>query len=67
MIRIENKRYLGSKEMTDWLGVDRKTIFRWLDRGLPGYKWGWQWLFPYEEAKKWIKAYWGYCPPLKGM
>jgi predicted DNA-binding transcriptional regulator AlpA len=65
MLRIEHKIYLSIPDVMNWLGVGRNTVYRWIDRGLPCRRLGWQLWFPYKEARQWIKAYKGHCPPLR--
>ena len=55
-MEIENRWY-SLKEVCEYLGVSRDTIFKWIDsREMPAHKMGRLWKFKLEEVDEWIKA-----------
>jgi len=45
------------KEIADYLGVRRETIYVWLERkGLPGHRIGKFWRFKQAEVDAWVKS-----------
>ena len=55
-MEIENRWY-SLKEVCEYLGVSRDTIFKWIDsKEMPAHKMGRLWKFKLEEVDEWIKA-----------
>ncbi len=49
-------RLLSAKEVSEYLGVGRTTIYKWIERhDLPAHKVGRLWKFRKEEVDKWLK------------
>ncbi len=55
--QIENNRYYSLKDICEYLGVKRDTIFKWIKtRNLPATKIGRQWKFKLAEVDEWVKS-----------
>lgn len=51
------EKWLGTKEVQEYLGVSRETISEWIkERGMPAYKVGRFWRFKISEIDEWIKT-----------
>ncbi len=50
-------RWYSLKEICEYLGVSRDTIFKWIEhKNMPAHKMGRQWKFKVDEVDEWIKA-----------
>ena len=50
-------RWYSLKEICEYLGVSRDTIFKWIDsKNMPAHKMGRQWKFKIDEVDNWIKS-----------
>lgn len=50
-------RWLSVEEITDYLGVKRDTIYKWLSRKkMPAHKLGKLWKFRIKEVNRWIES-----------
>ncbi len=50
-------RWCSLKEICEYLGVSRDTIFKWIEtKNMPASKMGRLWKFKIEEVDAWIKA-----------
>ncbi|MGD9212699.1 MAG: helix-turn-helix domain-containing protein [Desulfobacteraceae bacterium] len=55
--KINTDRWLSVDEIAGHLGVNRETIYRWIDqKGLPGHKIGRLWKFNKQEVDDWVKS-----------
>ncbi|MDD4431377.1 MAG: helix-turn-helix domain-containing protein [Bacteroidales bacterium] len=51
------KKWLSVDETSEYLGVKRDTIYRWIEkRGLPAYRIGRLWKFSAEDLDAWVKS-----------
>lgn len=51
------KKWLSVDETSEYLGVKRDTIYRWIEkRGLPAYRIGRLWKFSAEDLDTWVKS-----------
>jgi excisionase family DNA binding protein len=51
------EKWSSLKDVTDYLGVSREAIFKWIDnRGLPAHKVGRLWKFKISEIDAWIRS-----------
>ena len=49
-------RWYSLKEICEYLGVSRDTIFKWIEtKNMPAPKVGRQWKFKIDEVDAWIK------------
>ena len=54
--RLED-RWLSVEEISDYLGVKRDTVYKWIDRkGMPAHKVGSLWKFRREEIDAWVRS-----------
>lgn len=52
-----NERWLSVEEISQYLGVKRDTIYKWLEnRQMPAHKVGRLWKFQKREIDFWIKS-----------
>lgn len=52
----EIEKWCSVDEISDYLGVSRETIYRWIDnKKIPSYKVGRQWKFKISEVDEWVK------------
>ena len=52
------KRFLSVKEVSEFLGISRITINRWVKAGeIPSYKLGKRRVFDKEEVIAWVKSH----------
>ena len=49
-------RWLSLKEIAGYLGARRETIYKWIERGMPGHRIGKLWKFKQSEVDEWIKS-----------
>ena len=50
-------RWYSLKEVCEYLGVSRDTIFKWIEtKNMPAHKMGRLWKFKLDEVDEWIKA-----------
>ncbi len=50
-------RWYSLKEICEYLGVSRDTIFKWIElKNMPAHKMGRQWKFKTDEVDEWVKA-----------
>ena len=55
-MKITNRWY-SLKELCEYLGVSRDTIFKCIDsKNMPAHKMGRQWKFKIDEVDNWIKS-----------
>ena len=51
------ERWLSMKEISEYLGVTRETIYKWIDdRDMPGHRIGKFWKFKRDEVDAWVKS-----------
>ena len=51
------ERWLSMKEISEYLGVTRETIYKWIeDRDMPGHRMGKFWKFKRDEVDVWVKS-----------
>ena len=54
---LETNRWYSLKEICNYLGVGRDTIFKWIElKEMPAVKMGRQWRFKIDEVDKWVKS-----------
>ena len=52
-----NDRYWSVDDISEYLGVKRDTVYKWIDRhGLPGHKVGRLWKFRKHEVDEWVSS-----------
>ena len=50
-------RWLSVDEIAKYLGVNRETIYRWIERkGLPSHRIGRLWKFSKQEVDQWVRS-----------
>ena len=50
-------RWYSLKEICEYLGVSRDTIFKWIEtKNMPAHRMGKLWKFKVDEVDKWVKA-----------
>ena len=50
-------RWVSLKEITEYLGIRRETVYRWIEqREMPGHRIGKLWKFKKDEVDAWIKS-----------
>ncbi|HOP81197.1 MAG TPA: helix-turn-helix domain-containing protein [Armatimonadota bacterium] len=50
-------RWLSVAEITEYLGVTRDSIYRWIDsRNMPGHRVGRHWKFRKDEVDEWVRS-----------
>lgn len=50
-------RWLSVKEITEYLGIRRETLYKWIERkGMPGVRVGRIWRFKKEEVDAWLRS-----------
>jgi excisionase family DNA binding protein len=50
------ERWLSVEEISQYLGVSKETIYRWLDRkSIPSHRVGKLWKFKPSEVDSWVK------------
>ena len=52
---MDNEKFLGKKEIAEFLGCSEKTIDRMRKEGLPSYNWAGKVKFIKSEVFEWIK------------
>jgi len=51
------ERWLSMKEISEYLGVTRETIYKWIEnREMPGHRMGKFWKFKRDEVDVWVKS-----------
>lgn len=51
------EKWLGTKEVQEYLGIGRETVSEWIaKRGMPAYKVGRFWRFKISEIDEWIRT-----------
>ena len=56
MMELVNRWY-SLKEVCEYLGVSRDTIFKWIEtKNMPAQKIGRHWKFKLDEVDAWIKS-----------
>lgn len=56
IVEITNRWY-SLKEICEYFGVSRDTVFKWIDsKNMPAHKMGRQWKFKLDEVDNWIKS-----------
>ena len=54
---IMEDRWLSLKEITEYLGIRRETVYRWIEqREMPGHRIGKLWKFKKDEVDAWVKS-----------
>jgi len=57
MTKVANDRWLSVEEHAVHLGVNRDTIYKWIDRkSMPAHKVGSLWEFQKAEADAWVRS-----------
>lgn len=52
-----SNRWYSLKEVCEYLGVSRDTIFKWIEnKNMPAQKIGRQWKFKLDEVDAWVKS-----------
>ena len=50
-------RWLSVREISEYLGVVRESVYRWLAKGsMPGHKLGRHWKFRKDEVDEWVRS-----------
>lgn len=50
-------RWLSMKEISEYLGVRRETIYKWIEeKSMPGHRVGRNWKFKKDEVDDWVKS-----------
>ncbi|MCP3943400.1 MAG: helix-turn-helix domain-containing protein [Desulfobacteraceae bacterium] len=49
-------RWLSVDEIGDYLGVKRDTVYKWIQKGMPGNKIGRLWKFKKDEVDEWVRT-----------
>ena len=50
-------RWLSVSEISEYLGVVRESVYRWLASGsMPGHKLGRHWKFRKDEVDEWVRS-----------
>ena len=50
-------RWLSVSEISEYLGVVRESVYRWLAKGsMPGHKLGRHWKFRKDEVDEWVRS-----------
>lgn len=53
----EHERWLSVEEIAVHLGVNRDTVYKWIDRKhMPAHKLGKLWKFKASEIDEWVRA-----------
>lgn len=56
-MRKMEDRWLSVKEITEYLGIRRETLYKWIERkGLPAVRAGRIWRFKKEEVDAWLRS-----------
>ena len=51
------ERWLSMKEISEYLGVTRETIYKWIEyRDMPGHRIGKFWKFKIAEVDSWVHS-----------
>lgn len=54
---MDSDRWLSMKDITQYLGVSRETVVKWIElKRMPGHRVGKCWKFQKEEVDAWIKS-----------
>jgi len=48
-------KYLTMKQLCELLQITDRTVFNYIKKGMPAYKFGREWRFLEEEIDKWVK------------
>ena len=52
-----DERWLSMKEISEYLGVTRETIYKWIEyRDMPGHRIGKFWKFKIAEVDSWVHS-----------
>lgn len=51
------EKWSSLKEMTEYLGASRESVFKWIEhKGMPAHKLGKLWKFKISEVDEWIRS-----------
>jgi len=57
MDNISIEKWSSLKEITDYLGASRESVFKWIEqKDMPAHRLGKLWRFKISEVDEWIKS-----------